>query len=219
MNLKAYRRATQAFMGLQLFWPFLAFFCFVSCQMLFFKKSSIPKNLSLYKEGAFSGPVTFYQKGKKHYFYGDIFIGKKNKIRVDFNVGPDVPVLTLILNQKNITLLLLRTKEFYKGPLDSIQTKKVFFLTKDILPLLSDLFFDRSPSNLGFICKKTLKGLPSQCQNQKWQIQWQREGKRQLSLKQADSEWHFQYAFFSLKVDDSLFNITIPSHFKALSLK
>ena len=213
-----YNRAKWLLIPLQLLWWLCVLFCFASCQTLFPKRSSIPQNLSLYKKGAFSGPITFYQKGKKHYFHGDIFISQKNKIRIDFNVGPGVPILTLILNQKHITLLLLKKKEFYKGPLSSLRIKKVFFLTEGILPLLGDLFFDRSPTHLTYVCKKTLEGLPSQCQSKKWQIQWQRKGKRLLSLKQANLEWHFQYDFFSVEVDDTLFDITIPPHFKPLTL-
>ena len=211
----------------QLFLLFFAVFCFSSCQLFFLNQSFIPKDLSKYKEGSFSGSVTFYQKNKKYYFQGDFFILEKDQIRVDFSAFGR-PLFTLLYQQKNITVLLLRQKEFYKGSLASFRRQSAPFLTEELLGLLSDLLFDRSPvcgspvcgsaSHLAYVCQKDPLGRPVSCHNKKWHIQWQRNGKRTLSLKQANFEWHFQYASFSPKVDKTLFDVTIPKDFKPVFL-
>ena len=220
MNKKAKKsRKKPSIIGApQILWPVLVVFCLVSCQLLFQKRSVIPKNLSAYKKGAFSGPVTFYQNGKKYYFQADILVWEKDQIRMDFSVGPTVPVLTFVWSQKHITALMLREKTFYKGPWASFHKHGVEFLPESALVLLSDLLFDRPPVHADYKCQKNPAGLPLQCHNQKWQLQWQRKKKRLLSLKQAGSEWQFQYAFFSPEVDKTQFDIVVPKNFKPIFL-
>ena len=189
----------------------------LSCQLILKKKAHIPKSLINYKKGAFSGPVTLYQKQKKYYLYGDIFILKKNRLRMDFSLSSNVPVFTLLLNKNQLTLLFLRKKEFYKGPVSSARFQSTLFPIEELLSFMGDLFFDRPPQGPKWTCEKE-QGLPVLCHNQKWRVQWLRKGKRRFSIKKTDFALHFQYDFFSPEVDTTLFDMAISPHFRPVFL-
>ena len=192
---------------------FIVFISCVSCHTLFKKRAFIPNNLSSYKSGTFSGIVTIYQSKKKRQFTGDIFISKAGKLRMDLSISPGLPVFTLLLNKNNISLLSLRTKEFYDG--NNINDVLPSFFPKDLkFSVFKELFFDRKPKGKQWVCEIKKENLPIKCQHQTWRILWKREKKRLLSLSNPEFEFSFQYYSFSSEADENLFDIKIPKNFK-----
>ncbi len=189
----------------------------LSCQLILKKKAPVPESLISHKKGVFSGPVTLYQKKKRYYLHGDIFILTKNQLRMDFSLGSGVPVFTVLLNKNQLILLSLRKKEFYKGPVSSIPFQGTLLPMEELLSFMGDLFFDRPPHGPKWVCEKDQE-LPTLCHNQKWRVQWQRKGKRLVSIKKADFALHFQYDSFSSEVDLAVFDMTIPKSFKPIFL-
>ena len=190
----------------------------VSCHTLFKKKKKIPYNLNIYKTGgAFSGIFTLSTKKQKKYFTGDIFISEEGKIRLDLFVSLGVPVLTLLFDKGKVTCLFLQNKTFYAGA-DINELWSDFFPQSFKLSLLKDVLFDRIPIDKRWQCVQGKEGLPIQCQNQKWVIKWDR-GKKRIILFQSDAiDLIFEYFSFSHEVNESLFSIEIPKHFKPVFL-
>jgi len=190
--------------------------CFISCHTIhtFFKKKSvIPKNLSVYKTGAFSGAFVIEQKSKKKYFSGDIFLSDTGYIRLDLSVSLGFPILALLLDDKqNMTALFLKTKEYYKGRgfLPGFLPPGLNFLE------FQEVFFDRIPKNPDWKCAFNDKKLPIECHNSTWTISWGRGDKRTLTLKSSDFHLIFNYLSFDPEVDQSMFHLKVPDNFKAI---
>ena len=191
---------------------FIVFISCVSCQTLF-KRVVIPDDLSVYKSGTFSGSVTVYQKKKKNYFSGDVFISKNGTLRMDLSISPGLSVFTMFLDQSDFTFLFLKTKEFYKGH-DTDNIPDSFFPKDWDLFSFKTVFFDRKPMNGKWTCEVDEKNLPQKCENQGWIVQWRRGKKREVSFKNSNFHFTFQYFSFSPEVDEQLFFIEIPKDFK-----
>ena len=191
--------------------------CCLSCQTFLKKKVVIPNDLSSYKAGAFSGTVIVYQKEKRNYFNGDVFISGMNKLRMDLSIFHGLSVFTLLLNKENIILFFLREQEFYKGR--NINGVLPYFFSKDLkFSVFREIFFDRRPKDKEWICTIDEQNLPLECQNSTWTIQWNRGNKKILYLKTVDFGFTFQYSSFSDEVNNNLFSIEIPENFKRTSL-
>lgn len=189
----------------------------LSCQTFFKKKVIIPSDLSAYKVGSFSGTIIIYQKEKRNYFTGDIFVSETNKLRMDLNIFHGLPIFTLLLNKKDVTFLFLRAKEFYKSR--NINDVFPYFFPKDLkFSVFREVFFDRKPRDKQWICTVDKQNLPLECQNPTWTIQWKRGKRKTLFLKSTDFSFTFQYSTFSSGVNDNLFTIEIPENFKEISL-
>ncbi len=194
------------------FFLFSLFFVFLSCQTL--KKSFIPADLSLYKAGAFSGAIKVYHKNQKNHFNGDIFISKEGFLRMDLSVFPASPAFSLLLSDaKELILLFLRKKEFYKG---SVAKSPLFFSKNLEFSLFKEVFFDRPPKGKKWLCKNDEKKIPLKCQNKTLVIEWIRGKNRLLSFRDLDFEFVFHYLSFSPEVKREMFSIKVPRHFKAL---
>ena len=186
----------------------------LSCRTLFKKRGFIPNNLSVYKTaGTFSGLFTFYDKQEKKYFTGDVLISKEGRMRIDLFASLSLPVFTFLFDKQKVTYLFLHNKKFYVSPSDN---KPFFgFLPKNIkLSILKEVLFDRKPEDKRWKCEINEKKLPIKCQNEGWTIKWERKNKRLLSFHSAQRALIFEYFSFSSQVDESLFSIEIPKHFK-----
>ena len=189
----------------------------VSCHTFFKRKNVVSNNLSTYKAGTFSGTVLISQRKSKHYFNADLLVSEENKMRMDLNISPGISVFTLLLGTKDITFLFLRKREFYKGDKNN-DALSAFFPKNLKFSIFKDIFFDRRPEGKSWICKTDKQGLPFECRNSKWTIQWTRGGKRDLFLKTADFTFNFKYSSFSPKINGDLLDIQIPENFKRISL-
>ena len=219
---------------------FIALFVLLSCQTLFKKKSSIPDNLSIYKSGTFTGTMIIYEKGKKHYFTGNILISKEKKaLRMDLRMVLGFPVGSFLLKEEELTVLLLQTKMFYKG--QNVSGFFPVFFPKELkLSTFSEVFFDRPPKGGHWICRTNEKGLPVECHEERksllakcqtdvknpsvqcprqiWTISWQREKSRVVSFKTSQFHFIFQPSFFSSEVDEDLFFLKIPKNFQPIAV-
>ena len=190
------------------------------------KKSPIPDNLSVYKTGAFSGAVTLIRpREKPRNMDADIFVSG-DQIRVDLSLPPGLSLVSLVLKGQDLTFLLLREKQFYRGQNPKGSSSGLFPQNLDLL-VLQNILFDRPPvmekakgSKAGqWTCVEDAKKLPLECQNQIWKITWKREkDRRQLWLKSVDFDFAFRYFSFSSKVEDTEFALSPPKNFKRIFL-
>ena len=193
------------------FCVFSLFFIFLSCQTFFKTKSFIPADLSLYKTGAFSGALKLYHKNQKSHFNGDVFISEAGLLRMDLSVFPGSPAFSLFSDAKELILLFLKRKEFYKG---SFAKSPLFFSKNLELSLFKEIFFDRPPLGKKWLCQKDSKKLPLKCQNKTGVIEWRRGKNRLLSFRDLDFEFVFHYFSFSPQVEKETFVIKVPRHFQ-----
>ena len=167
--------------------------------------------------GTFSGLFTFYDQSKKKYFTGDILISQKGKIRIDLFASLSLPIFTFLFDKQKVTYLFLYNKKFYMSPGD--YNPPFDFLPKNIkLSILKEMLFDRKPEDKGWECEINEQKLPVECQKEEWTIKWDRKEKRLLSFHSAQGALIFEYFSFSSQVDESLFSIEIPKHFKPVLL-
>lgn len=163
--------------------------------------------------GTFSGLFTFYENKQKKYFTGDVLISKEGKIRMDLFVTLSLPVFTFLFDKQKMTYLFLHNKKFYVSFGDN--ESSFGFLPKNIkLSILKEVLFDQKPKGKKWECEMNEKKLPVKCQNRGWTIKWERKKKRLLSFHSAKRALIFEYFSFSSQVDESLFSIEIPKHFK-----
>ena len=136
---------------------------------------------------------------------------------MDLSISPGVAIFTILFAKKEITILFLRKKEFYKGPHISP------FLPPPLskMPgwdIFKEIFFERAVKKDNWTCKVNEKNQIKSCQSPLWVVQWERKTKRGFSIENKEFTFNFKYLSFSSKVDEKVFNLPLPKDFKPISL-
>lgn len=139
----------------------------------------------------------------------------KDKLRIDLVASMGLPIISLLLKDKQNTVVFFQTKHFYRGKkLQSVI--KRFFDSPISIEIFKDILFEKPPHNAIWQCQQDTMNRWEQCSYQNTYIKWIREKGKLLSITSPGWSFTFHYSKFSPKVQSKMFHLKVPDHFKPL---
>ncbi len=139
----------------------------------------------------------------------------KSKLRIDLIASMGLPVMSLLSDGKQNTVVFFQIKRFYRG--EKLQNViKQFFDSPVSIGIFKDILFEKPPHNAIWQCQRGAANRWKQCVYQNTYIKWIRKKGKLLSIKSPGRIFTFHYSTFSPKVQSNMFDLKIPDHFKPL---
>lgn len=145
----------------------------------------------------------------------------KGRLRMDVTSSVGSQISSLLLENGQVTLLLLRDKKYFKGASGSSKLAKVLNFPLDP-QIFANILFDRPIEQKNWICAMGKDSLLSECKSSQSQIQFaiaDRSGVRKvvtITHPQGTAQISFT-AFASGPFDlDKIFSLLVPKSFSAI---
>lgn len=185
-----------------------------ACQTLS-SRNLVSKELSAYSYGTFLGFVVWQKNLRKNYFTASIAISPSGQMRIDLMASMGIPVLSVLIKDKEGLIIFMQQKMFYKGTQLKQALNKVMGFPLDV-KIFKNVLFSRPPEQKYWVCQKNKEFL-KKCIYKNQTIKWEKNQGKSLILQANTTRITFHYSKFINYVSKSNFTLKIPKNFKLIS--
>lgn len=148
----------------------------------------------------------------------DLVAVRPERLRVDVTTTLGIHLATFVMNNDNVTYVLVRDKKYFRGKPGPDIFKAVMPIPLDPRVML-DILFDLEPTVTGWQCQRDSANYLATCRNTEkaLSIEWKKRdaNKRVLLVSHPEGEMQLFLSQFRSKVEvaDGTFVLEVPSSF------